>query len=253
VIRGTPLEQQLLESGTPALQHGPFWGTCLTPTLGSQLSAVQGLLSSMATGRWVMTPVVELHASTVQGFPSSTTTWVWVIAPVDGLQASMVQALPSLTGTAVCVIAPVVRLQASTVQALPSFTTTAVWVITPVPWSHESIVQGLLSVTSTGVPSQAPRPLQWSPVEHNEPSLQIVVLDLKLTNFHSPVVVLHCQLEHVSGTAPHNEPARAGLDKANPATTPTSKTSSLAQCLICVAPQVVDWGERRARYAGWMA
>ena len=151
----------------------------LQPTLGSQASVVQGLVSSqvvIAPGKqapaWQRSPWVQALLS-VQVSASSGV----AVQPVAGRQVSVVQGFPSSQVGAVPGTQAPARQASPTVQALPSSHAAVVGAKTqPVIASQLSAVQGLVSSQTVAAPGRQAPSLQASPLVQMLPSSQLAVL-----------------------------------------------------------------------------
>src|SRR5438034_4324665 len=138
------------------------------PTVGSQLSLVEGLpsLQDAEISVCEQTPVAELQESVVQALLSSQSASWWqhpataaFTQPLAGSQESVVQTSPSMQDKEISVCwHPVMESQESSVQKLPSSQDTAVWLQMCWPGlaSHVSMVQTLPSSQSAFTSQQPP-------------------------------------------------------------------------------------------------
>jgi hypothetical protein len=180
-VPSSALQASSTVQGLPSL-HSPACGVRTQPTVGSQLSTVQGLSSSQLMS--VPPPQVPLsqvcptlHKSPVAQGPATGVCGQLpspLQSPISEVHGLLSTQLSPLTGSHVRVPSLSASVQRSPVeQAFPSlqgspsgrFEKTH-----PVLASHESIVHGLLSLHVTAVPVQAPA-AQLSEDVHALPSL----------------------------------------------------------------------------------
>ena len=172
-LHAPPAHTSFVVQTSPSLQ-GRSFAALLQPPAASQVSVVQGFLSSQGAGfPAVQTPALQ-RSSVVQALPSSQGAVLLVLLqPPLGSHASVVQGLASSHGTAL----PPPQLPAAqvspAVQALPSSQGLLVpTLVQPVFGSQASAVQGLPSShCGAAPPAQAPD-LQASFSVQALPSLQ---------------------------------------------------------------------------------
>ena len=169
----SPLVHALPSEQTPSV------GACPQPTVGSQPSAVHGLLSlhvaDTSTGKPEHPPLPSHTSPAVQALPSehALVLGVW-LQPLVGSQASSVQGFPSLHVMALpAVHAPF--LQASPrVQTEPSLHVAALALcLQPLMALQVSDVQSFPSLQSVATPGRQTPPWQLSPRVQTEPSSQL--------------------------------------------------------------------------------
>jgi len=176
----TPLWQDSLPLHTlPSLQEVPFnTGMFWQPATGSQLSAVQTLLSlQLSAVPGVHTPLWQVSLP-LQVLPSPHAVPLATAEfrqPVTGLQVSVVQTLPSLQLSAVPVVHTPAWQVSSPLHTLPSvhdepFGTGAFW--QPAMGSQVSVVQTFASLQLRGVPVVHTPAWQVSLPLHTLPSAQ---------------------------------------------------------------------------------
>ena len=176
-LHAPPTQPSGLVQALPSLQL-PSELLWLQPAMGSQLSLVQGLLSSHTVGAppWQVPPAQE--SPLVQGLPSL---HGWVLAawlqPSLASQASLVHGFwSSQLGAAPGLHTPAVQVS-PTVQALPSSQVPAAALCRqPLVLSQLSAVHGLLSLQLTVAPAWHTPPPQRSPTVQVSPSLQVAVV-----------------------------------------------------------------------------
>lgn len=166
-----PLHTSLTVHTLPS-EHPAVVGLNPQPVLGSQLSAVQGLLSLQVTAAPLLQlPFLQL-SPWVQALPSSQLPLAGALTqPPLGSQLSVVQALLSPQAFAAPGLQPPALHASPVVQTLPSshgaeFTAN----MQPLSGSHASSVQGLPSAHCSGVPAAHAPSLHASPLEHRLPS-----------------------------------------------------------------------------------
>jgi hypothetical protein len=147
------------------------------PVAPSQLSVVQGLLSSQDLALPAWQAPYKQTSPVVQALPSSQLALLLVLVqlPVVVSQPSVVQGLLSLQTLALPGWQLPPKQLSLVVQALPSLQLTALLVVRqlPVAWSQLSVVQRLpSSQVVAGPPLQLPL-WQTSPLVHALPSSQV--------------------------------------------------------------------------------
>jgi hypothetical protein len=184
------------------------------PLTGLQLSAVQTLPSSQATGVPPQVPAVH-RSFVVQRLLSlqvvPLTTGVLLQTPVAGLHESVVQELLSVHGIGVLEQTP--ARQASVVQALPSLHGVEVSgvCVHPRPGTQASVVQALPSSQLMGVPAHVPA-TQVSFAVQSWPSLHVTPLG---TNWQA--AVQQPPPSHASPGSTMWSPQRAGVQSVRQA------------------------------------
>ena len=170
-----PAHASLSVQASPSVQVAVlffFW----QPSFASQLSSVQGLLSSQTTAAPTHAPLPSQVSDEVHTEPSSHGFFVRIFAPqpVATSHGSSVQGLPSSQFSLLPAHLPSLSQLSFSVQALPSvqvLPTSGLNAQSPVDLSQVSAVQALLSSHSFGVPTHLPA-AQRSLIEQGTPSSQ---------------------------------------------------------------------------------
>ena len=178
---GPPARQAPAWQTSPVVQTSPsvqprLLSLCTQPSLASQLSVVQGFLSSHSTAG-PATQLQPTHASpqvqALSSLQARLLSLVWV-QPADRSQVSLVQGLLSSQLVPMPGWQPPSRHASPVVHGLSSLQApvTAAWA-QPFAGSQVSLVQTFLSSQLGAGPGTHTPPLQASPTVHSEPSLQL--------------------------------------------------------------------------------
>jgi hypothetical protein len=157
--------------GLPSSQLLPLAGVYLQPSLGSQISLVQGLASSQLTlAAGTQLPLMQ-PSPVVQTLPSSQLPLLGVLVHLPATHASAVQGLASSQGVPLPLHAPALQIS-PVVQASPSLHGAPFCgaVTQPTLGSQLSEVQGLLSLHTSLAPPVHTAPVD--PTVHASPLVQ---------------------------------------------------------------------------------